>query len=313
MAVGDDAAESEEHGDTVCEVADGAFALVFVGPGLTARDRRVLRAVAYQAVGLLRQEELTAEAAGAQELAEADNLRRSLLSAVSHDLRTPLAAVKAGVSSLRSPDVEFSADDTAELLAGIEESTDQLSALVDNLLDSSRLAAGVVRPHARVVSCEEVVHRALVGLPQHERVHVDQDVAAEPLPAVLADPGLLERVLANLLANALRHAPGCDVRVSVAEQDGRVSIRVADTGPGLPRGSADRLFEPFQRLGDRNTATDVGLGLAVVKGFTEAMGATVTAEDTPGGGLTMVVELPSAATTGKRATDVGAHRSPVRV
>jgi len=273
----------------------------------------VLRAVAYQAVGLLRQEELTAEAAGAQELAEADNLRRSLLSAVSHDLRTPLAAVKAGVSSLRSPDVEFSADDTAELLAGIEESTDQLSALVDNLLDSSRLAAGVVRLHVRVVSCEEVVHRALVGLPQHERVHVDQDVAAEPLPAVLADPGLLERVLANLLANALRHAPGCDVRVSVAEQDGRVSIRVADTGPGLPRGSADRLFEPFQRLGDRNTATDVGLGLAVVKGFTEAMGATVTAEDTPGGGLTMVVELPSAATTGKRATDVGAHRSPVRV
>jgi two-component system sensor histidine kinase KdpD len=313
MAVGDDAAESEEDGDTVCEVADGAFALVFVGPGLTAHDRRVLRAVAYQAVGLLRQEELTAEAAGAQELAEADNLRRSLLSAVSHDLRTPLAAVKAGVSSLRSPDVEFSADDTAELLAGIEESTDQLSALVDNLLDSSRLAAGVVRPHARVVSCEEVVHRALVGLPQHERVHVDQDVAAEPLPAVLADPGLLERVLANLLANALRHAPGCDVRVSVAEQSGRVSIRVADTGPGLPRGSADRLFEPFQRLGDRNTATGVGLGLAVVKGFTEAMGATVTAEDTPGGGLTMVVELPSAATTGQRATDVGAHRSPVRV
>ncbi len=313
MAVGNDAAESEEDGDTVCEVADGAFALVFVGPGLTARDRRVLRAVAYQAVGLLRQEELTAEAAGAQELAEANNLRRSLLSAVSHDLRTPLAAVKAGVSSLRSPDVEFSADDTAELLAGIEESTDQLSALVDNLLDSSRLAAGVVRPHARVVSCEEVVHRALVGLPQHERVHVDQDVAAEPLPAVLADPGLLERVLANLLANALRHAPGSDVRVSVAEQDGTVSIRVADTGPGLPRGSADRLFEPFQRLGDRNTATGVGLGLAVVKGFTEAMGATVTAEDTPGGGLTMVVELPSAATTGQRAADVGAHRPPVRV
>ena len=294
VGVGVDPPESEEDGDTVCEVAEGEFALVLSGPPLTARDRRVLRAVAYQSVGLLRQEELAAEAAGAGALAEADNLRRSLLSAVSHDLRTPLAAVKAGVSSLRSPDVEFSPEDTAELLAGVEESTDQLSALVANLLDSSRLAAGVVRPQVREVSCEEVVHRALVGVPQHERVHVDLTSVAEWLPTVLADPGLLERVLANLLANALQHAPLGDVRVSVAEQAGRVSIRVADTGPGLPRGGADHVFEPFQRLGDRDTSTGIGLGLAVVKGFTEAMGGTVTAEDTPGGGLTMVVELPSA-------------------
>jgi two-component system sensor histidine kinase KdpD len=138
-----------------------------------------------------------------------------------------------------------------------------------------------------------VVHRALVGVPQHQRVHVDLTSVAEPLPTVLADPGLLERVLANLLANALQHAPSADVRVSVAERAGRVSIRVADTGPGLPRGGVDRVFEPFQRLGDRDNSTGVGLGLAVVKGFTEAMGGTVTAEDTPGGGLTMVLELPS--------------------
>ena len=294
VGVGTTPPESEEDGDTVCEVAEGEFALVLSGPRLTARDRRVLRAVAYQSVSLLRQKELAAEAAGAGALAEADNLRRSLLSAVSHDLRTPLAAVKAGVSSLRSPDVEFSPEDTAELLAGVEESTDQLSALVANLLDSSRLAAGVVRPQVREVSCEEVVHRALVGVPQHERVQVDLTSVAEPLPTVLADPGLLERVLANLLANALQHAPRGDVRVSVAEQAGRVTIRVADTGPGLPRGGVDRVFEPFQRLGDRDNSTGVGLGLAVVKGFTEAMGGTVTAEDTPGGGLTMVVELPSA-------------------
>lgn len=294
VGVGEEAAESTEDGDTVCEVADGEFALVLTGPQLTARDRRVLRAVTHQAVGLLRQSELSAEAAGAGALAEADNLRRSLLSAVSHDLRTPLAAVKAGVSSLRSPDVEFSPEDTAELLAGVEESTDQLSALVANLLDSSRLAAGVVRPQLRAVSCEEVVHRALVGLPRHERVQVDLSPATEPLPTVLADPGLLERVLANLLANALQHAPRGEVRVSVAEQDSRVSMRIADTGPGLPRGGLERLFEPFQRLGDRDNSTGVGLGLAVVKGFTEAMGGTVTAEDTPGGGLTMVVELPSA-------------------
>ncbi|GAB2912983.1 sensor histidine kinase KdpD [Rhodococcus aerolatus] len=293
IGLGDDAPEQLADADTTCEVLDGEFALALAGPGLTARDRRVLRAVTHQAVALLRQEELTAEAARAEAVAEGDDLRRSLLSAVSHDLRTPLAAVKAGVSSLRSADVEFSPADTAELLAGVEESTDQLSALVTNLLDSSRLAAGAVRPQARPVSCDEVVHRALVGLPHHDRVVVDAPAPDAPLPTVLADPGLLERVLANVLLNALQHAGPGEVRVSAAEQGGRVSIRVADRGPGVPRGAVDELFEPFQRAGDRS-GTGVGLGLAVVRGFTEAMGGTVVAEDTPGGGLTVVVELPAA-------------------
>ncbi len=295
--VGPNPPESVGEADTTSEVADGLFVLALKGPPLTARDRRVLRAVTYQAVGLLRQAELTEQADSANALAEGDRLRRALLSAVSHDLRTPLAAVKASVSSLRSSDVEFSPSDTAELLAGIEEATDQLTTLVDNLLDSSRLAAGVVHPQTEAVSCEEVVYRALTGLRLQKRIQIDtpMDAPEELLPTVLADPGLLERVIANLLANAQRHAPDGLIRVSALERAGRVSIRISDTGPGLPRGAAEHIFEPFQRLGDRDTSTGVGLGLTVVKGFTEAMGGTVTAEDTPGGGLTMVVELPSAA------------------
>lgn len=294
-SVGAEAPSSVEDADTVCEVNDGEYALALRGDELHARDRRVLLAVANQAVGLIRQRELAEEASQAQALAEADRLRRSLLSAVSHDLRTPLAAVKAAVSSLRSDDVEFSPEDTAELLATVEESTDQLTNLVGNLLDSSRLAAGVIRPTLRPVYLEEVVHRALVGVgigtpgfgrAGRERVQVD--VGGN---AVLADSGLLERVLANLVDNALRYAPDSAVRIAAAPVKDRVLITVADTGPGIARGAEDQIFDSFQRLGDRDMSTGVGLGLAVVRGFVEAMGGTVSATDTPGGGLTMVVDL----------------------
>lgn len=294
-SVGAEAPSSVEDADTVCEVNDGEYALALRGDELHARDRRVLLAVANQAVGLIRQRELAEEASQAQALAEADRLRRSLLSAVSHDLRTPLAAVKAAVSSLRSDDVEFSPEDTAELLATVEESTDQLTNLVGNLLDSSRLAAGVIRPTLRPVYLEEVVHRALVGVgvgtpgfgrAGRDRVHVD--VGGN---AVLADSGLLERVLANLVDNALRYAPDGAVRIAAAPVKNRVLITVADSGPGIARGAEDQIFDSFQRLGDRDMSTGVGLGLAVVRGFVEAMGGTVSATDTPGGGLTMVVDL----------------------
>ena len=260
------------------------------GPRLPARDRRVLNAVANQAVGLVQQRELADEAGQASALAEADRLRRALLSAVSHDLRTPLAAIKAAVSSLRSDDVEFSTEDIAELLATVEESTDQLTALVGNLLDSSRLAAGVVRPDLHRVYLDEAVHRALVGVGRAgvrgRRVEVDVGDTT-----VLADPGLLERVLANLVENALRYAPDSTVRVGAARVGQRVWITVADEGPGVPPDTQDELFDAFQRLGDRDNSSGVGLGLSVVRGFVEAMGGTVQATDTPGGGLTIIVDL----------------------
>lgn len=296
--VGKDPCVDVESADTAIEVGDDEFWMLMAGRGLAARDRRVLTVVAKQAAGLVRQRELAEEASQAEAIAQADELRRSLLSAVSHDLRTPLAAAKAAVSSLRSEDVGFSEEDTAELLATIEESIDQLTALVGNLLDSSRLAAGVVKPELRRVYLDEVVHRAILGIRKGttgfgpsglDRVKVD---VADTV--VMADSGLLERVLANLIDNALRYAPDGLIRVNAGQVGQRVLINIVDEGPGVPRDTADQLFAPFQRLGDRDNSTGVGLGLSVARGFTEAMGGTIQATDTPGGGLTVVVELAAA-------------------
>ncbi|MBO0853152.1 MAG: sensor histidine kinase KdpD [Nocardia sp.] len=296
-AVGEDPARTAGAADTAIGAGDEEHWLLLSGPALTTCDRRVLTAVAGQAAGLVRQRQLAEQAQATAGVMAADRLRRALLSAVSHDLRTPLAAAKAAVSSLRSEDVHFSSADTAELLATIEESTDQLTALVGNLLDSSRLAAGVVEPHLRQVYLEEVVNRAVVGVgmgtPDLRRRTTERVKVEVGEIAVRADSGLLERVLANVIDNALRYSPAdTPIRVG-AERDGqRVAITVVDYGPGLPTGLEEQLFEPFQRLGDRDNSTGVGLGLSVVRGFVDAMGGTVHAEPTPGGGVTMVIELP---------------------
>lgn len=223
---------------------------------------------------------------------------RRQLPQISRDLRFqcgPLAAAKVAVSSLRTEDVAFSPEDTAELLATIEESIDQLTALVANLLDSSRLAAGVIRPQLRRAYLEEAVQRALVSIGKGatgfyrsgiDRVKVDVGDAV-----AMADAGLLERVLANLIDNALRYAPDCVVRVNAGRVRERVLINVIDEGPGVPRGTEEQLFAPFQRPGDHDNTTGVGLGMSVARGFVEAMGGTISATDTPGGGLTVVIDL----------------------
>ncbi|MCP9271940.1 sensor histidine kinase [Mycolicibacterium arenosum] len=300
--VGDNPCVDVDTADTIVEVAretGGAeFWMLMSGKRLAAGDRRVLSAVAKQAAGLVRQRELTEEAGHAEAIAKADELRRSLLSAVSHDLRTPLAAAKAAVSSLRADDVGFSPEDTAELLATVEESVDQLTALVGNLLDSSRLTAGVVRPELRRVYLEEAVHRAIVGI-RHTATGPDRIKVEVGDTAVMADAGLLDRVLVNVIDNAARYAPDGIVRVNAGRVGDRVLINVVDEGPGLRRGTEEQLFEPFQRLGDHDNTSGVGLGLSVAKGFVEAMGGTISATDTPGGGLTVVVELaaPESVTT----------------
>ncbi|WP_078324006.1 sensor histidine kinase [Mycobacteroides salmoniphilum] len=289
-SVGEQPPTRESEADSVFRVDDGAYALALNGPPVPSTDARVLQVVAGTAVGLVRSARLAEEASQATALAEADRLRRALLSAVSHDLRTPLAAVKAAVSSLRSPDIEFSPEDTAELLATVEESTDQLTALVGNLLDSSRLAAGVVKPRAVPVYVEEIAHRALLGTTENDRKRVHLDLTGA---VVRADPGLLERVLANLVDNALRYSQA-DVRVNYEEVDDRTLVIVADHGKGLEASKRGAAFDAFQRLGDRDNTVGVGLGLSVVRGFVEAMEGTVNATDTAGGGLTMIVDLPSA-------------------
>lgn len=294
-SVGENPCMSVALADTAIDVGDNEFWMLMAGRQLASRDRRVLSVVARQAAGLVRQEELAVEAGRADAVMRTDELRRSLLSAVSHDLRTPLAAAKAAVSSLRADDVAFSPDDTAELLATVEESVDQLTGLVGNLLDSSRLAAGVIRPELTKVYLEEVVQRSLIGIGKRSNIFrrngLDQ-VKVEVGPTVaMADAGLLERVLANVIDNALRYASASVVRVTAGQVGDRVLINVADEGRGLPRGGELHVFDPFQRLGDRDNTSGVGLGLSVARGFTEAMGGTISATETPGGGLTMVVDL----------------------
>ncbi|WP_328666076.1 sensor histidine kinase KdpD [Streptomyces sp. NBC_00322] len=279
-----------EDADVDMPVGDH-MALALSGRVLPAEDRRVLAAFAAQAAVVLDRQRLLGEAEQARELAEGNRIRTALLAAVSHDLRTPLAGIKAAVSSLRSDDVEWSEADRAELLQGIEEGADRLDHLVGNLLDMSRLQTGTVTPLIRQVDLDEVVPMALLGVPE-DCVVLD---IPEVLPMVAVDPGLLERTVANIVENAVKYAPdGEAVVVSASAIADRVEVRVTDRGPGVPDQAKDRIFAPFQRYGDAPRGAGVGLGLAVARGFAEAIGGTLTAEDTPGGGMTMVLTLPAA-------------------
>jgi two-component system sensor histidine kinase KdpD len=288
------ACDRPEDADVDVEIEPDVH-LVGRGRTLPAADRRLLDAIAGQALLALRSQRAAAEAAAARRQVEASALRSSLLSAVGHDLRTPLTSIKTAAGSLRDPDLPLSDADRIDLAATVEESADRLTGLVDNLLDSSRLAAGAVQPRLRAVGYDEVVARALTATEGAGRVALELDDV--PAHDVLADPGLLERVVANLVGNALHHGGGAPVAVRASAHADRVELRVVDRGPGVPRDAVDRLFAPFQQLGgvgDRNPTAGVGLGLSVARGFTEAMGGTLRAEDTPGGGLTVVVSLPAA-------------------
>ena len=249
-----------------------------------------------QAVAALDRARLRTQAAQAEALAEGNRMRTALLAAVSHDLRTPLASIKASVSSLRQTDVHWTKEDEADLLANIEQNADRLDALVGNLLDMSRLQTGSLAPFLRAIAVDEVAPVALRGLDGGDALQI---VVPDDFPLVRADPGLLERVLANLFSNALRHSPPDSPPALLAREDGeRVVLEVVDHGAGVPGDLKERIFEPFLRLEERSPG--VGLGLAVAKGFAEAMGGTIAAVDTAGGGLTMRVTLPAVA-SGDRA------------
>ena len=292
-AVGDQPCLTPAQGDADVLV-DDQVCLVLRGHPLAAADRRVIEAFAAQAAVALRQERLEERAATVGSLTEVDRLRTALLSAVSHDLRTPLSSAKAAVDSLRSREVDFSAADRDELLATADESLQRLGRVVDNLLDMSRLQAGALAMFPQLISVAEAIPAALDDLDQAgPRVSIR---LPDDLPEVHADPALLERALANLVSNALHYSPpGQPPIITASEHGGQVEIRVIDHGPGVPAADWDRIFLPFQRLGDRDNTTGVGLGLALSRGLVEAMGGTLTPEATPGGGLTMALSLPVAA------------------
>ncbi|MER5972680.1 ATP-binding protein [Streptomyces sp. NPDC002055] len=283
--------------DPALVVAAGPEAsLILRGRLLPSSDRRVLTAFAAHVGAAVEKARLAEAAAEVEPIKAADKLRTALLRAVSHDLRTPLAGALAAIGSLRGTDVAFSDEDRAELLASAETSLLRLHRLVENLLDLSRLQAGALNLELRSATLEEVLPVAVdsLDLDAAARRRVDvQDL--ESVSAVMVDPPLLERVLANLVSNALRHSSGDrPVLVTASALASRVEIRIADRGPGIDAADRERVFEPFQRLGDRDNSAGLGLGLALARGLTEAMGGTLSPEDTPGGGLTMVVSLPAA-------------------
>src|SRR5262245_10625142 len=267
-----------------------------IAPGLLA-------GFAAQAAAALDRERLRTQAAQAEALAEGNRMRTALLAAVSHDLRTPLASIKASVSSLRQTDVAWTESDEEALLATIEQNADRLDGLIGNLLDMSRLHTGSLQPFLRPITIDEVAPIALRGLAAPAGVRFE---VPDGMPLVLADPGLLERVLANVFSNALHHSPAArPPALQARRQNDTVVLEVIDHGPGVPDGLKTEIFEPFRRFDDRKVG--VGLGLAVAKGFTEAMGGVIVAADTPGGGLTVRITLPVASATAGAESMQGAE------
>ena len=290
-ASGDRIPETPRAGSTTIEL-DAEHVLALAGKPVASQDERVLEAFTKELAASVELGDLQERAAAAGVLASANELRAALLSAVSHDLRTPIAAIKASVTSLLQQDVDWTPEARREFLDTIDEEVDRLNGLVGNLLDMSRLQAGAVEVRREPVGLEEVVPAALRSLGARADGVVLE--VPETLPRVLADAGLLERALANIVGNAIRHSPpGRPVRVFADAVNGGVDVRVVDRGTGVEESARREMFLPFQRLGDSGD-DGVGLGLAVAKGFVEAIGGEIETEETPGGGLTMVVRLRTA-------------------
>ncbi|WP_458116746.1 sensor histidine kinase [Arthrobacter sp. D2-10] len=284
--------EQPSHEGDTGTLIPGGLKLVLYGRPLTAREQRLLAAFGSQLAALRQRQQLVASTEENRRLAEGNVMRTAILRAVSHDLRTPLASIKLASNSLRQQDIKFTPEEEAELLGTIETSSDRLASLIDNLLGMSRLTGDAVTPHLGPVHWAEVIASASKGLPS-DNVRI---LLAPNTPPVHADFGMLERVAANIAENALKYAGESDVEITVLVS-GTVGdhpaseLRVRDHGRGVEPAAVVRMFQPFQRLDD-SRATGLGLGLAVARGFTEVMGGELRAEETPGGGLTMVVRLP---------------------
>lgn len=298
-AVGDAPTSVEQA--TASTAIDESTVLALRGGYHAASERNLLNSYAAYAKVMAEREQATAAEVERLRLAETDRTRTALLAAVSHDLRSPLAAVKASVSSLRNKEVRFTGEDQEALLESIEVSTDRLTALVTNLLDMSRIHTGALTVHLTEVGLHSAAQYAVAPLDGGELItnEVDPDLVA------LADPGLLDRVLANICENSLKYTPlDAEIRIDATESPDRVLLRISDTGPGIPHHDQDRIFAPFQRLGDVPQNDGVGLGLAVARGLTEAMGGRISTEETPGGGLTFVLDFPRSPAPGETSEEV---------
>jgi two-component system sensor histidine kinase KdpD len=295
-----------DFGTETTDEIDATTRLVLFGRALPGGDRRLLDAFGVHLAAQLERQQLADSRREVLRLAEGNTMRTSILRAVSHDLRTPLAGIKLAVGMLLQKGQHYAADQEHELLQTIDECSDRLDLLVANLLDMSRLNTPGAEPLLRPLRWYEVLPAALRAIPPG-RVRIQ---LPPNMPEIEADPGMLERVVANIAENAVKYAPESDIvlvgttgGLSTETLYGRPAgeLRIVDHGQGVPAESVVEMFRPFQRLDDIPQTTGVGLGLAVAKGFTEAMGGTLTAEQTPGGGLTMVIRLPLS--TGRPSTE----------
>lgn len=276
--------------------------LVLVGPGLAAHESQLLAIFANHAALAVERAQLRERATIAALLEEVDRWRAALVGSVSHDLRTPLAAIKASVSSLREPRICLAPEEQAELLEVIESETDRMARLVGDLLDLSRIEAGVLEPHCQPVLVSEVLDEAIASVTRQldpARVGVRVEFG---LPLVQADPVLVGQVLVNLIDNALHHGGGAalgsnrpDVCVTARSADDHVEVSVADQGRGVPASMREAVFEPFRRLGaPAPHLGGMGLGLAIAKAFVEVQGGSIRVGDNPGGGAVFTFSLPLA-------------------
>jgi two-component system, OmpR family, sensor histidine kinase KdpD len=289
-SIGSSAPTSAHTADFTSDIAPGV-SLAINGPALTANDHRLLTAFMGQLSNALEQRELRQIAMEANALAKADELRTAILRAVSHDLRSPLASIKASVSSLRQPDIDWPQDVREDFLAAIETDTDRLTGIITNLLDLSRIEAGVLRPVLRKVSLEEILPTAVQGL-DTQRITID---VPHDLSDMDSDPALLERVLANLMGNALTWSPADKpIIVRAHERDNFIQIHIIDYGIGIPHNQRASVLQPFHRLNDTTSSGGLGLGLAIADRLIASMNGRLELRDTPGGGLTAVVIVPSA-------------------
>lgn len=295
-SAGPEAPQQPEDADVVDRPRPGlAVGLKQAAP--VGADRRLLSVYEAHLAALLEREKLILHLRDSVKLIEGNRVKTSILRAVSHDLRTPLAGIELALTALRRQRSKTSMEQQEEMLDVVQSSTDRLKGLVGNLLDMSRISSDSVQVLHEPVTWLDVVPEALAGVPDGAvRVEI-----APNLPPMDADRGLLERALANIVENAVKYAPGTDIVVQATAgrsvqvgPDGRPfgEIRVVDHGAGVPAGRVVAMFQPFQRFDDASADAGIGLGLAVANGFVEAMGGQLLAEETAGGGLTMAVRLP---------------------
>lgn len=260
---------------------------------LSADEQLLLEAAAKQAAAALDRARLDARARLAQLDSETNQLRAAMFSSVTHDLRTPLASIKAGVTSLLDPSVEYDGSQQHELLTTILEETDRLNGLVGNILDLAKIRAGALTPVRSNASLDETVEAVVARLgPRLGQVSIVLD-GADDLPDVPVDGVQIDQVLTNLLENAARYSPeGGVVEVSVASSGDRVQVRVVDRGPGIPVEDRERVFEAFYRGQSSPETPGSGLGLAIANAIVTAHGGRIWVEGGPGGGTAVVFEIP---------------------